>query len=79
MDIVWNLLDDIDINILAKDTEIEDEEDVMKMARNLRINYSLYLNNYDDYLLKSYDDIMEFSKSITFLDFDKVQLASAAV
>ena len=78
MQIVWDLLDGIDAAVLMKEMEIEDEEEMLKMLRNLRINCSLYLEDYNRYLLRSYDDIMAFSQSITFLEYEEAQLALTA-
>ena len=78
MEIVWECLDGIDTKLLAKDMELEDEEEGDKLVRSFRTNCSLYLNNYNKYLFKSYDDIMQFSKSISFLEFDEQQLALTA-
>eukprot|EP01084_Bolivina_argentea_P175564 304003_1 len=78
MNIVWELLDNIDTKILQKEGEIEDEEDMIKIIGNLRINCSLYLNNYEKYLLKSYENIMDFSRSITFLEFSEAELVLTA-
>ena len=78
MEIVWDILNEIDIAVLAKEGGIEDEEEMMKIIRNLRTNAALHIEDYSGYLLKMYDDIMAFSKSINFLEFDEAQLALTA-
>ena len=78
MQTVWALLDGIDVDLLRREMEMEDDEEMTKMVRSLRLNASLYLDDYHRFLMRSYDDIMTFSQSITFLEFDEAQLALTA-
>ena len=71
-------MEGIDVDVLRREMEMEDDEEMMKMVRSLRLNASLYLEDYHRFLMRSYDDIMTFSQSITFLEFDEAQLALTA-
>ena len=77
MEIVWNLLADIDTTTLAKDMDIEDEDDMLKILRNLRVNCALYLSDHQ-HLKDSVDDVLIFNKSLNFLEKDELLLAVTA-
>ena len=78
METVWSLLDGIDVDLLRREMEMEDDDEMTKMVRSLRLNAALYLDDYGRFLQRSYDELMAFSQSITFLEFEEAQLALTA-